>query len=217
MIQFTPDEFNKTREGVAAAHLFCQKFTPIIKQRRIGLNRDERNLLTMGPEAIAVAFNTMAAITHRENRDLCHNAHQPTTEICDIDTAIMQEELANVSALNLPDIEAQVITAIKALPAYDDIRISADLDSKGMAKIMAWAWEAGRRYGILTAIAIVEGANKEYVDGTVNVLNFTLDAALQLPSPETAAAPARLTIHEVHPASKPLAAIDTTTEPDTKE
>ena len=43
MIGFTPAEFNQVREAIAAAHLYCQAISPLLKARHTTINKDQRN------------------------------------------------------------------------------------------------------------------------------------------------------------------------------
>ena len=113
MIGFTPAEFNQVREAIAAAHLFLQSVGPVLKQRHTALNKDQRNLLQFAPEAVAQGFNTIALITHRENRDPNAIEEESPTKLTDIDTVAMRDELENVSALILPDIVYQMVCALE--------------------------------------------------------------------------------------------------------
>jgi hypothetical protein len=186
MIKFTPAEFNQVREAVSAAHMFNQFFIPLMKQHHIVLNKDQRNLLQFAPAEVALAFNTLALITHRVNRDTGSPDAITATKLTEIDTVAMRDELENVSALVLPDLDYQMNCAISELPMYSEIFMSTGMEVERTSKLMAWAWEGGRRYGLQQAIAIHECANKEYKDGVDAVLESALNATLDLPSTEPA-------------------------------
>ena len=87
MIQFTPDEFAKVREAVAAAHLFQQAVCPLLKQRHTALNRDQRNIMNAVQSEVPEAFAIVARITHREHRDPDTLESQSPTKLTDIDRA----------------------------------------------------------------------------------------------------------------------------------
>ena len=187
MIQFTPDEFQKVREAIASAHLLIQAVAPLLKQRHTYLNRDQRNLLTYSESAVPAAFNIIAAITHRENRDPDAVDARPAIKLQDIDTEAMRDELENVSALVLPDLVYQMVCALGELPMYHELITTEPLTTHRAAMLMAWTFEAGRRYGLQQALAIIDTTTTEFKTGTDAVLTAALNATLDLPSPEPAA------------------------------
>jgi hypothetical protein len=184
MIGFTPAEFNQVREAIAAAHLFLQSVGPVLKQRHTALNKDQRNLLQFAPEAVAEGFNTIALITHRENRDPDAVDARPAIKLQDIDTEAMRDELENVSALVLPDLVYQMVCALGELPMYHELITTEPLTTHRAAMLMAWTFEAGRRYGLQQALAIIDTTTTEFKTGTDAVLTAALNATLDLPSPE---------------------------------
>jgi hypothetical protein len=184
MIQFTPAEFNQVREAIAAAHLYCQAIGPLLKARHTALNKDQRNLLQFAPEAVAQGFNTIAAITHREHRDPDAVDERPAIKLQDIDTETMRDELENVSALVLPDLVYQMVCALGELPMYHELITAEPLTTHRAAKLMAWSWEGGRRYGLQQALAILDTTTTEFMTGTDAVLTAALNATLDLSNPE---------------------------------
>jgi len=186
MIGFTPAEFNQVREAIAAAHLFMQALGPVLKQRHTALNKDQRNLLQFAPEAVAQGFNTIALITHRENRDPNAQEEESPTKLTDIDTEAMRDELENVSALVLPDLVYQMVCALGELPMFHHTLTFEPLTTHRAAMLMAWSWEGGRRYGLQQALAILDTTTTEFKTGTEAVLTAALNSALDLPSPEPA-------------------------------
>jgi hypothetical protein len=184
MIGFTPAEFNQVREAIAAAHLYCQAISPLLKARHTALNKDQRNLLQFAPQAVAEGFNTIALITHRENRDPDAVDARPAIKLQDIDTEAMRDELENVSALVLPDLVYQMVCALGELPMYHELITTEPLTTHRAAMLMAWTFEAGRRYGLQQALAIIDTTTTEFKTGTDAVLTAALNATLDLPSPE---------------------------------
>ena len=184
MIQFTPAEFNQVREAIAAAHLYCQAISPLLKARHTMMNKDQRNLAQFAPQAVAGAFNVIAAITHRENRDPDAVDARPATKLQDIDTEAMRDELENVSALVLPDLLHLMETVLDDLPMFHEATRDREHAPSAYAQVMAWSWEGGRRYGMLQAMSILETTTAEFAAGTLNVLNAALNSTLELPSPE---------------------------------
>ena len=184
MIQFTPDEFQKVREAIASAHLLIQAVAPLLKQRHTYLNRDQRNLLTYSESAVPAAFNIIAAITHRENRDPDAVDARPAIKLQDIDTEAMRDELENVSALVLPDLVNHMVCALGEQPMYHELITTEPQTTHRAAMLMAWTFEAGRRYGLQQALAIIDTTTTEFKTGTDAVLTAALNATLDLPSPE---------------------------------
>lgn len=208
MIGFTPAEFNQVRESIAAAHLFMQALGPVLKQRHTALNKDQRNLLQFAPEAVAQGFNTIALITHRENRDPDAVDARPVTRLQDIDTEAMRDELENVSALVLPDLVYQMVCALGELPMFHDTITSEPLTTHRAAMLMAWSWEGGRRYGLQQSLAILDTTTTEFKTGTEAVLTAALNSALDLPSPEAEHKPGEVVPIDGAPSAADLDAIN---------
>jgi hypothetical protein len=184
MIKFTPDEFEKVRDSIALAHLLIQSLAPMLKQRHSYLNREQRTLLDAAPRTLGDAFAIIAAITHREGRDLNSGDEPPVTKITDIDQLLLRDELENVSALVLPDLVNEMKLVLALLPMYKQEAFSIRADEMPPDRLMAWTWEAGRRYGVQQAIAIIDSCSTEFREGVCSVLGQALDGNLDLPSPE---------------------------------
>jgi hypothetical protein len=185
MIGFTPAEFNQVREAIATAHLYCQAISPLLKARHTMMNKDQRQLAQFAPQAVAEGFNTIALITHRENRDPDTLESQSPTKLTDIDRASFRDELENVSALALPDLVYEMVTALGELPMYHHTLTTEPFSATHAATLMAWTWESGRRYGIQQALAIIECTTREFANGTTAALTQVLDSALDLPAAPT--------------------------------
>ena len=185
MIGFTPAEFHQLREAIAAAHLYCQAISPLLKARHTMMNKDQRQLAEFAPQAVAEGFNTIALITHRENRDPDTLQSQSPTKLTDIDRASFRDELENVSALALPDLVYEMVTALGELPMYHHTLTTEPFSATHAATLMAWTWESGRRYGIQQALAIIECTTREFANGTTAALTQVLDSALDLPAAPT--------------------------------
>jgi len=200
MIGFTPREFSQVREAIAAAHMFAQAFAPLLKQRHTTLNRDQRQLLTVAPGAIAEGFATVAAVTHRENRDPDAVEPKEAIKLTEIDTVAMRDELENVSALVLPDIAHEFACVLKELPMYDTAFTADEPEGERTARIMAWTWEAGRRYGMQQGIAVTEACLTEFATNLQAILVTALNATLDLPTPELPSTTATITPLKYPPA-----------------
>jgi hypothetical protein len=184
MIGFTPAEFNQVREAIATAHLYCKVITPLLKARHTMMDKDQRNLTQYTPQVVAEGFNTIARITHRENRDPDALDTRPATKLTDIDTEAMREELENVSTLVLPDLVYQMVCALSELPMFHMIITKEPLTTHRAAILMAWAFEGGRRYGLQQALAILDTTTTEFKTGTEALLITALDGTLELPAPQ---------------------------------
>ena len=190
MIELTQEQFYQVRAAVAGAHLLIQAVKPLLKQRQVALNMDERNLLEIVPNAVGVAFHIISEVTQRETTSPLLRGEKPTANVGDIDEKIMRNELENVSALVFPDTETLMQKALTDLPMFAEeaIGITSGLDS--MARLLSWAWEAGRRYGVLQAIAVCDSTVADFASGTITALDAVLNATMELPPPELPFQPA---------------------------
>jgi hypothetical protein len=207
MIQFTPKEFSQVREAIAAAHLYMQTINPMLKQRHAALNIDQRAMVKLAPEAVAEGFNIMAMITHRENRDPESLEAMQPTKLTDIDTVAMRDELENVSALVLPDLVYQMVCVLGELPMYHETLTAEPITANSVARLMAWTWEGGRRYGVQQAMAILDTTTTEFKSGVDAVLNAALNGTLDLPSPEAEHKPGEVVPIDGAPSAADLDAI----------
>lgn len=186
MVTMTASEFHKLREGIAGAHMLNQSVLPLLKQRRTDLDKSQRSLMTAVPPAVAEAFVLVSRLTQEANKTKDTPGQRITRNLKDIDIKVMREELENVSALALPDLEYEMQTAIREFPALDQEWLKQGAPIESHAAFMAWAWEAGRRYGLLQAIAVTDNTIADFKAGTSMALAICLDETLELPSPELA-------------------------------
>jgi hypothetical protein len=184
MIKLTPDEFHKTREAIAAAHLLIQSVAPLLQQQHRVMNREQRNLLTYCKQAVPLAFTTIATITHRENRDPDAPPPPATERLTDVDRLLFRDELENVSALILPDLAYEMVCALGELPMFHETLTAEPLTTHRTATLMAWCWEGGRRYGLQQALAIFDNTNADFKAGTDAAMLAALNATLELPVSE---------------------------------
>ena len=184
MIGLTVIEFNVLREAVAGSHLLIQATAEVLKQRRVALSREQRNLLDVVPACVAEAYETVAAVTRREQGKSYNDEEAPTVQLTDFDTLTFRNELENVSALNMPDLQYEMSVALTELPGLATHWESGGDGRKITAAIMAITWEAGRRYGIIQAGAVFDSTSNDYIEGTHKVFESTLDSTLELPTPE---------------------------------
>ncbi len=192
MIQLTPEEFHKVREGVAGAHLLIQAIKPILKQRRTPMNKDLRNLLEIVPDTVGTAFVIISQVTQREAKAPSMPGEKPTANVGDIDTKVFMTEIENVSALYFPDLEDLMLKALEQLPLLNEGLSSSMAEGECAAKEMAWAWEAGRRYGVLQAIAVCDSTVQDFANGTTTALDAVLNSTMELPPPELPLQPAEI-------------------------
>ena len=190
MIELTQEQFYQVREAVAGAHLLIQAVKPLLKQRQVALNKDQRNLMDIVPNTVGVAFRILSEVTQRENTSPLLRGEKPTANVGDIDEKIMRNELENVSALVFPDTETLMQKALTDLPMFAEeaIGITSGLDS--MARLISWAWEAGRRYGIKQSIAVCDSTVADFASGTITALEAVLNTTMELPPPELPLQPA---------------------------
>lgn len=180
MIRIIEDEFRTMSEGLAAAHLFQQAFTPIVKRSARLFDKAQRSLIHSAPEAISQAFHTMATIQHREMKGMDDDTAPAMVTLKEIDTKILRNEIENISALALPDIDYEMKCALVELPGLIDILDSQLDDRSKLARLMGICWEAGRRYGVLQAIAIWENVSTDFQQTTSNILDSALNSTLEI-------------------------------------
>lgn len=184
MIDFTPAEFHQVREAVALAHVLIQSLAPTLKERHTYLNREQRQLVKAAPETFSRAFNLIAKITHRTNRDPEQLEAAAPTKLSEIDVTAMRDELENVSALQLPDLLNEMKATLAELPMFNDLVESSPLTSNHVAQLMAWTWEAGRRYGVQQGMVVIESSMNDYIVSLNAILDAALNGTLDLPSVE---------------------------------
>jgi hypothetical protein len=183
MIRITKDEFNTLREGIASAHILIQSITPLLKTRRAALDKQQRQLMELAPGAVAAAFNLVAALTHKQNRADDAPQSTATVKVTDIDIKTMRDELENISALRMPDLDYEMACAIAELPGLN-VHSSQPLSPPlGESRVAAIAWEAGRRYGVLQCSAIFDSTASEFHAATADIFQQILDSTLDVPAP----------------------------------
>ena len=192
MIRITAPDFNTIREAIAGAHIYLQAFNPLIKQRRIPIDKAQRSLVDQVPPCVQNAFGIVAQITQREHMDPEGVAPIGTVTLSEIDTKTMRNELENISALVMPDVVYELQCAISELPGLAVIFESADDDRRRAARVAAIAWEAGRRYGIMQSIAIFENTSTDYAQATTQIFENALNSTLELPTPSGESKPAQV-------------------------
>jgi hypothetical protein len=77
-----------------------------------------------------------------------------------------------------------MVCALGELPMYHELITAEQVTTHRAAMLMAWTFEAGRRYGLQQALAIIDTTTTEFKTGTDAVLTAALNATLDLPSPE---------------------------------
>lgn len=181
MIAITPEEFDVLCQGLAGAHLFAQSICPVLKQRQTALNKEQRELVNTAPRAISDAFALIRALNDRQQGEAQSPANTPTLDLVDIDILLFRAELEHVSALLLPDLDHEMTCCIEELHLATNLTADGDQAEDKTPRLMAIAWEAGRRYGLLTANSIVECTVTEFSNGTRLALDTALNSALSLP------------------------------------
>lgn len=190
MIELTQEQFYQVREAVAGAHLLIQAVKPLLKQRQVALNKDQRNLMDIVPNTVGVAFRILSEVTQRENTSPLLRGEKPTANVGDIDTKVFLTEIENVSALYFPDLEDLMLKALEQLPLLNEGLSSSMAEGECAAKEMAWAWEAGRRYGVKQSIAVCDSTVADFASGTITALEAVLNTTMELPPLELPLQPA---------------------------
>lgn len=184
MIQINAIEFNDMREAIAGAHLLLQAVKPVLKQRHVPLDKNQRNLLEVVPETIAHAFSVVAAITQREKQQARAFPERLTVSATHLDEDLILGELRDVAALNMPDLTAMMVTAWHVTEELEQISRLMYASAVELAPVFAIFWEAGRRYGLIQAAAMFDSFSADFVEAIKKELAGLLDTTLDLPAPE---------------------------------
>lgn len=209
MIQITEIEFDAICQGLAGAHMLIQRIHPVLKQRHVALDKEQRELLKTAPAATYNAFTLIRTIADREQSRQRNIQNTPMLMLSDLDTKLMRSELENVSALVMPDLEYQMQCALRELPGLDVISCDSNQQDQATAARMAIAWAAGRRYGILQACAIFSNTIDEFREGTELSFETALNQGLTLPGIETEpGAGPQLVGHDDNPSEQTLDDLD---------
>lgn len=184
MMKLNNEEWTAIADAIAGAHMLNQAVYALLKQRKADLNRDQRQLLTAVPELVRTAFQLLGKIDRRERGEPDEPTNTPTSDISKLDIRVLRNELENVSALNLPELTYEMACVLEELPMYAEYSKKDNHERIVAARAFAWAWEAGRRYGVSQAAAVFSGTIIEYANNTNGILDQVLDLALELPQPE---------------------------------
>lgn len=176
----TRAQFYAMREGLAGAHLLLQRILPELKQRRAAFDKDTRQLIQIVPEPLRTGFSVASQISAEQNAMPTANVQSTPTQSPALDTRTLRTELENVSALTLPDLEYEMQCALEELPMFREQCVQRQLAPPDLAAITAWAWEAGRRYGLIEALAVLDATSLEFIEGTRQVLEQARDRSLDL-------------------------------------
>ena len=189
IITMTRGQFYQLREGIAGAHLLTQRVLPFLKQRHAKLDKDTRHLANIAPEPIRIAFQLSAQISAEQEGTPPDFSTRVPEPLQDIDVKTMRNELENVSALELPDIAYQMACALEELPMLRQQCLKHTIQPPYAAALLAWAWEAGRRYGMIEALSVFDLVSAEFTEGTRGILERARDRSLDLTiAPDTSAA-----------------------------
>lgn len=216
IITMTRDQFYAMREGIAGAHLLTQRVLPLLKQRRAKLDKDTMHLANVAPEPIRIAFQVSAQISAEQDGNPPDFSTRVPEPLQDIDVKTMRNELENVSAMELPDLEYEMQCALEELPMLREQCLKHTIQPPTAAALLAWAWEAGRRYGMIEALSVFELVSAEFTEGTRGILERARDRSLDLtlaPNPsdapplseaETKAFEAIAAHNHAHPGPEPI-------------
>jgi len=182
MIVLKPQDLNLIASALSAAHNMNQRLYHHLKSTHAALSKDLRLLVREVPPLVEQAHNRckelyLASIGRTGGPD-----EEPLIKINDIDVTIFRNELENISALNSPDLDHLMMGAVMELPGLANVVATTELKHVAAARIGSIAWEAGRRYGVLQALAIITGITEEFKEGTLTVLQQALDSSLEFPS-----------------------------------
>jgi hypothetical protein len=203
MIQITTQEFQQLREAIACGHIFMQSLRPLFARVDPRADKQQRELLKRAPEEFQRAFTLLATITQRELGDPSDPETRPTIRIQDIDFKSLRNDIENVSALAMPDLRYEMACALGELPGINVLCHDPEHPTENEAWLAAIIWEAGRRYGVAQAIAILDATTTEFAQGTIALLEHALNLTLELPPPELPLPPGRADPENPGPRSEP--------------
>lgn len=184
MIYITKEQFLEIRTALSAAHLYHQMAAPIFKARKIKFERDQREILQQAPELITEAFKLIAEISHREETGEKGRSEKLLFKLNEIDAAILAEDLDNVSALDLTELQDTIQAAAEgSITAFSE-RLKLGKDGADRFELLAIGFEGGRRYGIGQALAIFECMSQEWAQSVVAAYGEALNSGLELGAPE---------------------------------
>ena len=216
IITMTRGQFYVLREGIAGAHLLTQRVLPFLRQRRAKLDKDTMHLANVAPEPIRLAFQLSAQISTEQDGNPPDFSTRVPEPLQDIDVKTMRNELENVSACNLPDIEYEMACALEELPMLNHELMTVSASPAQVKRLAAWSWEAGRRYGMIEALSVFDLVSAEFTEGTRGILERARDRSLDLtlaPNPsdapplseaETKAFEAIAARNHAHPGPEPI-------------
>ena len=199
MRTLTEPQFAAVQQAIAGSHLLYQRLIPALKKMRAGLDKETRKLELAAVEAIRTGYAVIAELSADDATAPADMSNLPAQPIADIDPKVFRNELENVSALNLPDLEHEMTCALLELPAYTEAFDTPENMVPKVAKLLAWAWEAGRRYAFIEALAVFTAVTEEFTEGTKLILEAARDRSLDLPAPETESADTAETIDPAKP------------------
>jgi hypothetical protein len=180
IITMTRGQFYQLREGIAGAYLLTQRLLPFLKQRDAKLDKDTRHLANVAPEPIRIAFQLSAQISAEQEGTPPDFSTRVPEPLQDIDVKTMRNELENVSAMELPDLEYEMQCALEELPMLREQCVKHTIPPPNAAALLAWAWEAGRRYGMIEALSVFDLVSAEFTEGTRGILERARDRSLDL-------------------------------------
>jgi len=183
MIKLTQQEFRQLREAVALTHLFMQTISRQEIKRSLRNYHEIAQAMENSRNDMHSAFQLIAKITHRENCGPAAQNQKVARDPQQVNQLAIRNELENVSALKLPDIEYAMVCAMCDLPMFSEIVEKEPLTTHRAATLMAWAWEAGRRFGIGQAIEIWETSKEQVTTYSEIAVDDALNAPLDLTAP----------------------------------
>jgi hypothetical protein len=123
-------------------------------------------------------------------------AHNGRNQFADVDIKAFRQQLEHVSALELPDLTHEMICQLRELPLLTETLLSHRDRIDAAATLMAIAWEAGRRYAFIEAIAAIDNSLHGITGQVEAALAYRLGTNLGnkagLPWPTVTVHPAKL-------------------------
>jgi hypothetical protein len=179
MIQLTEQEFATLREGMAAAKLLVDRLLPAIRAHRMALPKEAKWISGVATEPILTAFQLFIDAAAADDRKLTITDKPGPEQQVEFDIPMIRNELENVCALVLPDLQYEFACALAELPGLNSMSATPDKPDSREARLATTCWEAGRRYGLMEAIAVCNGTLSTARDFTQATLEATRDRSLE--------------------------------------
>ena len=179
MYQITDEQFSILREGLAAGKLLIDKLLPELKAHRMVIPNTVRWIGTTAPAPLHEAYNELFDIERAHSAGVDVEEKPESNDKVDFDVKMIRNELENVCAIVIPDLFYEFAVMARELPTLSRYFFEHSIKTEDMGEPLTWAFETGRRYGLLEAIAVASGTYDTAKDFTVSQLETQRDKTLE--------------------------------------